>query len=161
MEFYACLIEELSSGDYDQMADEEAAAAIDSQTIPAAYRMIFGSFRTLAAIVDQGEYNTLRATLKAAAEAETAQGGTLLADMLDMLRMPGDAEGHGGGLDLGSPAVVGMLQQFAAAVPGLADVPAKVAAYVASQQPPALRRWQDPVFAGHVQSARKMIEEAQ
>lgn len=160
MAFYEQLITELKTGKYDHLSDAEAAAVIDSQTVPAPYRMVFGSFRTLAAIIDQTEYNTLRATLNAAAQQQTDQGGTLLADMVAMLRLPGDADGHGGGLDLGSAAVVAMLQQFAAAVPGLENVPAKVAAYVASQQPLALRRWADPVCPGHVQSARKMIEEA-
>ena len=158
-DFYTALIAELQSGDYGGMSDAEAAAAIDAQTVPAPYRMVFGSFRTLAAILTDIEYNTLRAALNAAAQQETDAGGTRLADMVEMLKLPGDAEGNGGGLDLGSEGVAQMLAYFGATVEDLAAVPGKVADYVASQQPPPVRKWQERIYPGHVQSARKMMEE--
>ncbi len=97
---------------------------------------IFGSTRTLGAILTHAEYNTLLHVLTQAAEDERAQGGRMLSDMLNTLMIPGDSHGNSGGLDLCSPAVIGMLEQFAAAVPatedgpGLSEVPGKVAAYV-------------------------------
>ncbi len=97
---------------------------------------IFGSTRTLGSILTHAEYNTLLHVLTQAAEDEKAQGGRLLSDMLNTLMIPGDSYGNSGGLDLCSPAVIGMLEQFAAAVPatedgpGLSEVPGKVAAYV-------------------------------
>ncbi len=160
-DFYTALIAELQSGDYGGMSDAEAAAAIDAQTVPAPYRMVFGSFRTMAAILTDAEYNTLRAALNAAAQQEADAGGTRLADMVEMLRLPGDAEGNGGGLDLGCEGVAQMLTYFGSTVEALAEVPAKIAAFVAVQQPPLVRKWAERVYPGHVQSARKMIEEEQ
>lgn len=160
-DFYTQLIAELQSGDYGGMSDDEAAPIIDAQTVPAPYRMVFGSFRTLAAILTDVEYNTLRAALNAAVQQETDAGGTRLADMVEMLRLPGDAEGNGGGLDLGSEGVVQMLAYLGAFVEDLAAVPGKIAAYVASQQPPPVRKWKERVYPGHVESARKKIEEQQ
>ena len=147
------IIAELGKPEYAEITDEEAAAALSVLTDPTPYRMIFGSFRTLAAILDQTEYNTLRAVLKSASDTETAAGGTMLADMTAMLSLPGDSEGNGGGVALNSPGVVAMLDQFAAAVPALAEVPAKVAAYVASQQSPT-KRYRE-IHAGDVAKMRK------
>ena len=158
-DFYTALIAELQYGDYGGMSDADAAAAIDTQTVPAPYRMVFGSFRTMAAILNDTEYNTLRAALNTAAQQETDAGGTRLADMVEMLRLPGDAEGNGGGLDLGSEGVVQMLAHFGSTVEDLAAVPGKVAAYVHSQQPPPVRKWQERIYPGHVESARKIMEQ--
>jgi len=112
---------------------------------------VFGSFRTLAALLTQQEYNALRGTLSAAAATETAAGGTLLADMINMLKTPGDQEGNGGGLDFTSAGFVALLDQLAKAAE-LPDVPIKVAAYVAGKQPAPRRKYNqtasDPAVAG-------------
>jgi hypothetical protein len=125
---------ELEKPAYAELSDEAALAAVAALTLPTQQRDVFGSFRTLAALLSQTEYNTLRAVLKSASDTETAAGGTMLADMTAMLSLPGDSEGNGGGVALNSPGVVAMLQQFAA-VEGLEEVPAKIAAYCATYQP--------------------------
>jgi hypothetical protein len=112
-----------------ELSDQEAADAINAMTAEATPVDVFGSFRTLAAIVSDVEYEVLRGALNAAA-ADSHR----VADAVDMLATPGDANGNGGGLALGHPSVVAMLEQLAA-IEGLAAVPAKVAAYVASMQP--------------------------
>lgn len=118
-----------------ELSDQEAADAINAMTAEATPVDVFGSFRTLAAIVSDAEYEVLRAALNAGI-AESHR----VADAVDMLATPGDASGNGGGLALGHPSVVAMLEQLAA-VEGLAAVPAKVAAYVASMQPVPSRKY--------------------
>jgi hypothetical protein len=106
--------------------------------------MLFGSFRTLAAILTQAEYDTLRATLAYYAALEKEAGGSRLNDMLTTLSIPGDISGRGGGLDLSSPDVVAMLTELSV-VPGLENVAVKVAEYVAEHA-------DDPTELGVLQS---------
>ena len=131
-----------------------AAEAINAMTVQDRVS-VFGSFRTLAALLNQTEYNTLRAALTAAAAQETTAGGSLLADMIEMLKTPGDESGNGGGLDLTSPTFIAMLGQLATAA-SISDVPGKVAAYVASKQPPPRQkyRW---TAAGEIKTARSQV----
>ncbi len=144
---------------YADLSDADAAAAISALTNPPTPRMVFGSFRTLGAFLTEVEYNTLKAALTSAAAHEEEQGGARLNDMLKYMSIPGDESGAGGGLDLGAADVVGMLQHFAAVVPDevLAEVPAKVAAYVASQQPAPSRKYPE-VHAGDVAKARREMQ---
>jgi len=153
---YEKLKTELAKPEYAALSDQAAVDAISLLTDPAPTKMVFGSFRTMAAILTQQEYNLLRAAMTQAAEAEKNQGGTLLTDMIQMLTIPGDEAGRGGGLDFTSEGVIGMLQQFAASVPGLENVPAKIAAYVATYQTTVSRF--GSVGDGHVKSAREMMQ---
>ena len=115
------------------LSDTEAAAAINAITITPASIPVFGSFRTLAALLTADEYNTLRGALTAAAATEASAGGTLLNDMIGMLKTPGDEKGNNGGLDLTATGFTGMLSQLctAANIPAVAT---KVANYTAGFQ---------------------------
>jgi hypothetical protein len=64
----------------------------------------FGSFRTLASVLDDTEYGTVKATLTAAA-AQSPK----IADMLIMLNLPGDEAGNAGGIDMSNALVRGMV----------------------------------------------------
>jgi PHD/YefM family antitoxin component YafN of YafNO toxin-antitoxin module len=138
-----------------ELSDQEAADAINAMTAEATPVDVFGSFRTFAALLTAAEYETLRETLNT-----QAASSHLLADAVDLLATPGDANGNGGGLALGHPSVVAMLEQFAA-VEGLADVPAKVAAYVASLQPAASRKYQtvDASMVGVARGTRPAVQQ--
>ena len=59
----------------------------------------FGSFRTLAELLTPEEYAAVKTALTAA-----AQGQAVVADMVEMLKLPGDEQGNGGGIDFGSAA---------------------------------------------------------
>jgi hypothetical protein len=76
----------------------------------------FGSFRTLASLLTQDEYTTLRTTLN------NLSSNVLIADMIHFLEMPGDESGNGGGIDFGNESVRTMLDQ-------LFDFSAKIKAY--------------------------------
>jgi len=91
---------------YAEMLPPEAAAAVNAETrIEVCSR--FGSFRTLASLLTQDEYAAVRMALDAA-----AQQSPMVADMLDFLKLPGDEQGNGGGIDLGNAAVRAMLDQL-------------------------------------------------
>ena len=122
------------------LSDSDCAAAVVTVAAPAPTQMVFGSFRTLSAIITQAEYNTLRAALNAAATAETNAGGTFYADMVALLKLPGDQQGNGGGLDFTNAAFVANLAGLCSTA-NLPDVPGKVAAYAASLQPPPSYPW--------------------
>jgi len=138
---------ELAKPEYAEMTDQEAADALSALTVASPTVDVFGSFRTLAAILTASEYEVLRNTL----DTQVA-GSRLLADMVTMLSLPGDSSGNGGGIALNNPTTVAMLEQFATAE-GLEGVPAKVAAYCATYQPSP-----QPLFGrvreGEVQQAR-------
>lgn len=137
---------------YADMDCEAVAWAVNALTVSSVPRCVFGSFRTLAALLTSEEYDTLRATLAAVAASERATGGYLLNDMLAMLALPGNEDGHGGGIDLGSTAVSEMLVRLCSS-PNLIDVPQKIAAYVAQYQPSANRRFFE-IHAGDVAAWR-------
>ncbi|MCE5268725.1 MAG: hypothetical protein LLG00_12655 [Planctomycetaceae bacterium] len=91
--------EELRKPLYAAMTDAEAAAelnALDKTSIHSR----FGSYRTLATLLTESEYNVLVSVLDA-----NAAGSRLVADMVRMLTLPGDDRGNGGGIDLGANAV--------------------------------------------------------
>ena len=115
------------------LSDEDAAAAINAMTVQQSV-MVYGSFRTLAALLTSTEYNALRATLNSAAAAEAAAGGSLINDAVMLLKVPGDQAGNGGGLALNDPTFVAQLDAISA-MAGLNEVPGKVASYVAGMQP--------------------------
>src|SRR5574343_993260 len=121
------------------MTPAEAAVALNAMTTPAPMKLVFGSFRTIGALLTATEYNTLRAVLKAAVTQEASAGGSLYADMEQMLLLPGDEDGNGGGLDLGNAAFVASLAALCSQSEALAGVPEKVGAYVASKQDAPIR----------------------
>ena len=137
------------------LSDADCATAVVAVPVPAPTQMVFGSFRTLAAILPQQDYNVLRGALTAAATAEAAAGGSYINDAIAMLRLPGDQQGNGGGLNFGDPGFVSNLTTLCAQA-NLPNVAGLVAAWVASLQPPPTYpyAW---VQAGNVNSARSMI----
>ena len=142
-----------------ELSDADAAAALNAMTVETTPTLVFGSFRTLAALLTATEYNTLRVTLAGAVAAEAAAGGYLFADMQSMLALPGDAAGDGGGLDLGNAAFVSSLSALCAGE-GLATVPGKVAAYVASLQPAARAKYSgiDASMVGVARGTRPLVQ---
>lgn len=94
------LSDELQKPLYASMSDAEAAAEINAVNKTQTYSR-FGSFRTLASLLTPVEYNALRNILTAASAQEV-----YVADMVEMLKLPGDEHGNGGGIDFGSPAVI-------------------------------------------------------
>lgn len=89
-----------------ELTDQEAADAINAMATTETY-MRFGSFRTLASILTAEEYATVRTTLDTAAASNV-----MLADMVAMLKMPGDEGGNGGGIDFGNATVRTMLDSL-------------------------------------------------
>ena len=96
------------------LSDADCATAVVAVPVPAPTQMVFGSFRTLAAILPQQDYNVLRGALTAAATAEAAAGGSYINDAIAMLRLPGDQQGNGGGLNFGDPGFVSNLTTLCA-----------------------------------------------
>ena len=94
---------------YAKMDNAQAAAALQAVNQTETYTR-FGSFRTLANLLGEAEYNTLTAVLDG-----LAAQSRLVADMVKMLELPGDEQGNGGGIDFGSPALVAMLDRLVAA----------------------------------------------
>jgi len=60
----------------------------------------FASFRTLANLLTAEEYNNIKTVLSA-----LAQSNILVADVIDMMKLPGDESGNGGGIDFGAVSV--------------------------------------------------------
>lgn len=128
------LVAELRKPEYGEMSDADAAVALSELTVPGS-QYVFGSFRTLGALLTELEYNTLRAVMEAAAAAEKSAGGYLVNDMVNSLQLPGNERGDHGGLDLSNARFVTYLENLASQMPATAGVPAKVAAYVAARMP--------------------------
>ena len=103
---YQTLAAELAKPAYAAMTDAEAADVLNAATETAVVSR-FGSLRTLAAILTPEEYAAVRSALDAAAGQSV-----VVADMLAMLKLPGDDQGNGGGIDLGNAAVRVMLDQL-------------------------------------------------
>lgn len=103
---YQTLAVELAKPAYSGLTDQEAADALNAATETTVVSR-FGSLRTLAALLTAEEYATVRGTLDAAAAQSV-----VVADMLAMLKLPGDDQGNGGGIDLGNAAVRAMLDQL-------------------------------------------------
>ncbi|MEN6458589.1 MAG: hypothetical protein ABFC63_06630 [Thermoguttaceae bacterium] len=91
--------EELQKPLYAAMNDAEAAAELNADNRAEAFSR-FGSYRTLATLLTETEYNALVSVLDAAAGQSR-----FVADMVHMLTLPGDEHGSGGGIDLGDDAV--------------------------------------------------------
>jgi hypothetical protein len=100
------LIDELRKPLYAAMSNAEAVAELDAFDKTEVVSR-FGSFRTLAALLTQEEY----AAVKTAIEQAASQS-PMVADMVDFLKLPGDEQGNGGGIDLGNSSVRAMLDQL-------------------------------------------------
>ena len=138
------------------LTDDQVAVAIQAISVPAPTIPVFGSFRTLAYILDPTtEYDVLRAALKAAITQEQTAGGTYISDMSNMLTIPGPVDGSGGGLDLSAPSFISQLTTICTAA-NLPNVVSKIAAYVASFQSAPGHPYAD-VGGGTVNSARAYI----
>ena len=103
------LSEELRQPLYAALSDADAAAALNAVDKTETYSR-FGSFRTMASLLTPDEYNALRPVLDTAAQASA-----VVSDMLGMLKLPGDEQGNGGGIDFGNAAVQAMLDQLCTA----------------------------------------------
>ena len=96
---YRTLIDRLQQADCSAKTDAEAVEFLNAKNIAETYSR-FGSFRTLAELLTPEEYSALKAALTAA-----ALGQAVVADMVEMLKLPGDEQGNGGGIDFGSSRV--------------------------------------------------------
>ena len=103
---YSTLVARLQQADCTSKSDAEAAAFLNARNVVETYSR-FGSLRTLADLLTAEEYAALKTALTAA-----AQGQPVVADMVEMLRLPGDEQGNGGGIDFGSSRVAEMLVQL-------------------------------------------------
>ena len=103
---YNTLVTRLQQADCTSKSDAEAAEFLNAKNIVETYSR-FGSFRTLAELLTAEEYATLKTALAAA-----AQGQPVVADMIEMLKLPGDERGNGGGIDFGSARVAATLAQL-------------------------------------------------
>ena len=61
----------------------------------------------MAELLTPEEYAAVKAALTTA-----AQGQAIVADMIEMLKLPGDEQGNGGGIDFASPRVAATLAQL-------------------------------------------------
>lgn len=114
----------------------------------------FASYRTLAAVLDDVEYGTVKAVLAAVAEASQR-----VADMIAMLAMPGDDWGNGGGVDFGCDSVREMLDQLVAAGHLSAELATKLKALAER----TISRWEElglsRVREGDVEKAQARLTE--
>ena len=90
------LIDELRKPLYAALSDADAAAELNAVN-QTEIVSCFGSFRTLANLLSERQYNALAAAIDAA-----APHSRLVADMVKMLSLPGDEQGNGGGIDFGA-----------------------------------------------------------
>lgn len=93
------LIAELQKPLYAEMSEAQAAAELNAVNKTEVYSR-FGSFRTLANLLTETEYAALKTVLTAA-----AQQSAVVADTIEMLTLPGDEQGNGGGIDFGAATV--------------------------------------------------------
>jgi len=122
------LIDELSKPLYASLSDAEAAAEINAVSKTEIYSR-FGNFRTLANLLTADEYAALKSAL-----ATAAQQSAVSADMVEMLKLPGDESGSGGGIDFGAAGVrtgIDNLQAALATAIGGEQAAAAAAALVA------------------------------
>jgi hypothetical protein len=123
---YNTLVTRLQQTDCTSKSGAEAADFLNAKSIVETYSR-FGSFRTLAELLTAAEYAALKTALTAA-----AQGEPVVADMVEMLKLPGDEQGNGGGIDFGSTRVAEMVGQLVGS--GLsAAIAAKLTGYAQRQ----------------------------
>jgi hypothetical protein len=147
---YNSLITRLQQADCTSKTNAEAAEFLNVKNITENYSR-FGSFRTLAELLTPEEYAALKAALTAA-----AQGQPVMADMVEMLKLPGDELGNGGGIDFGSTRVAEALAQLVQG--GLAAaIAAKLTGYAQRQVSIADQLGLGSVSDGDVAFAREHI----
>lgn len=156
---YAALKAEISKPQYATMSDVEIVDSLNSATItiPCAR---FTNYRTIASILDDTEYGTLKAVI-----AALAQQSPRVDDMNKMLALPGDESGNGGGIDFGNVGVRDMLD-YLPTIPGLSEevagvltkVVPRLKAIAETKTSWAALNGCAPLFEGNVTSARVLIK---
>ena len=104
------LIAELQNPLYAEMSEAQVVAelhAVNKTEVTSR----FGSFRTLANLLTESEYGVLKTVLTTA-----AQQSAVVADMIEMLKLPGDEQGAGGGIDFGAAAMRTKIDAMQAAI---------------------------------------------
>jgi hypothetical protein len=144
---YSILVTRLQQDDCTSKSDADAADLLNAKNIVESYSR-FGSFRTVAELLTAAEYAALKTVLTAA-----AAGQAVVADMIEMLKLPGDEQGNGGGIDFGSARVAEMLAQLVQS--GLdAGIAARLTAYAQRQISVAEQLGLGSVTEGDVAFAR-------
>ena len=103
---YNTLVARLQQADCTSKTDSEAAAFLNAKNIVETYSR-FGSFRTLAGLLTAEQYAALKTALTV-----VAQGQPVVADMIEILKLPGDEQGNGGGIDFASPRLAETIVQL-------------------------------------------------
>jgi hypothetical protein len=150
---YDILTAEIKKAEYQNLTDREIVDKLNAQTVTKVVPR-FGSFRTLANILTENEYNTFRTVL-------ATNESTLILDMVKMLELPGDESGNSGGIDFGSESVRSKLDELVAASSEdikevLAAAAIKIKAIAEIKVSPAALLGLLNVELGHVQSARAL-----
>jgi len=146
---YNALAAELAKPAYTGLSDAEAADALNAATVTEVYSR-FGSFRTLAAVLTDVEYATLKGVL-----FELADSSPKVADSYAMLELPGDDAGNGGGIDFGCAAVRGMVDQLVAGEQFTAELGSKLKALAERKISRAEELGLGRVKVGHVEEVRR------
>jgi hypothetical protein len=136
-----------------ELSADEAAIFINNIMVENP-KSVFGSYRTLAKISTEDEYNALRGIIENLVTGET---GYLISDMVDMLKIPGDDYGRGGGLDLTSPTFLSFVSGLCTAN-GPTGMVEKIQNYTNSFQPIATSKY-GFVSPGQIITARQQSTE--
>ena len=136
---------------YAGMDSAQAAAALNGVNRTETYSR-FGSFRTLADLLTEEEYNRLAGVLDG-----LAAQSRMVADMVKMLNLPGDEQGNGGGIDCGSPGVVNMLDNLVAGGAIPSEIAQKIKTYAQRQTSRRKMLGLPPVSETDVHNARAEI----
>jgi len=106
--FYQKLVAELRDDPlgrgYAGMTNDQVAGSLNTTDRTLVFQR-FGSFRTLAGVLDDAEYSAVKSML-----AQIAQQNAKVADMVELLRLPCDERGATGGMDFGDPQVRAFVQ---------------------------------------------------
>jgi hypothetical protein len=134
--------------EHPSWSDDQIAAALNAPTETQTISR-FGSFRTLMAILTPEEYAALKGLLTAAASQNI-----LVADAVEMLKLPGDELGNGGGIDFGVPGVRAIIDMLVAN--GLpSSIRDKIVAYSSQMVSPTQKAGLPEIYAAHVTCARE------
>lgn len=138
---------------YAAMTDQQAADSLNAVD-RVVLRSTFGSYRTLCGILSAVEYATLKAAVSTVGHADQR-----VADMEQMLLIPGDGSGQGGGIDFGHPAVRGVIDAMAAATLITADLAVKLKTLGEHLSSRAEEIGiTTPVYSGQVAEARRALQ---
>lgn len=139
--------------EHASQSDAERWAALQAETV-LRLRPAFGSYRTLCGILSAAEYVAVQSAVTTVAAADKR-----VADMERMLLLPGDGQGSGGGIDFGHPAVRGVIQTMQAVGLITPEITAKLLS-IGEEYVTQVAAWGVTVEIGHLESARRIIEES-